>query len=70
MVLSATGIKRLTIVLWLFIRKMAAYPMPEMRQFRWPRVSTLALLIAMIGFRPIMWSIYTRQLPNVMRILG
>lgn len=53
-----------------FIRKMAAYPMPEMRQFRWPRVSTLALLIAMIGFHPIMWNIYTRQLPNVMRILG
>ena len=30
----------------------------------------LALLIVMIGFHPIMWSIYTRQLPNVMQILG
>ena len=30
----------------------------------------ISLLIAMIGFHPIMWNIYTRQLPNVMRILG
>ena len=46
MVLSATGIKKLTIVLWLFIREMEAYPMPEIRQFRWLRESTLALTTA------------------------
>lgn len=50
---SSFYIKKLTIVLWLFIREMEAYPMPEIRQFRWLRESTLALLIVMIGFHHI-----------------